>query len=530
MDDKYGIYVENKNVIEQKRKKQEEEARQKAVFRKERFLKYGAAGILYTMFYTFCLYKNTSGITYPFFVAGTLYFYCFCMKKPGITAKRESIFYMAATMLLGISNVLTDNGAVLIMNRLGIFLLMLSFLLMQYYDDFQWSFGHYAASMCQVVWGAVTEIFSPYMDFFSFIKLREKKQDSKVKYIVLGLVIGLPLVALALYLLSSADVMFDYLFTKELWRFLDKLDIWGNFFEIVWKLFLGFEIGYSLFVFLEKRSLSASRQKGGQGEPLIGITATAMLAVVYILFCGVQIVGLFGGVTALPEGCSYAEYAREGFFQLLFVCLMNLVLVLCCLGYFRESRTLKILLTVISLCTYVMTASSAFRMLLYIRSYYLTFLRLFVLWALAVIALFMAGVLKRIYKDDFRLFRYGTIVVTVCYLIFSFSRPDYLIAAYNLSAAQTQAADSGWKGKLLRTGMEKEVDWYYLYRLSADAAPVLYQWEMDGQDEKLTASEKCWYEDNKEGYWRRRKEEAENMGIRGWNVSRYLAERCREHR
>ena len=35
----------------------------------------GAATALYALLYTICLYRNTSGITYPFFVAGTLYYF-----------------------------------------------------------------------------------------------------------------------------------------------------------------------------------------------------------------------------------------------------------------------------------------------------------------------------------------------------------------------------------------------------------------------------------------------------------------------
>ena len=89
----------------------------------------------------------------------------------------------------------------------------------------------------------------------------------------------------------------------------------------------------------------------------------------------------------LPEGYTYSSYARQGFFQLLAVCIINLIIVLVCLGFFRESRVLKGILTVISLCTYIMVASSAYRMILYIQICQLTFLRIIVLWALAVTAL-----------------------------------------------------------------------------------------------------------------------------------------------
>ena len=41
----------------------------------ERFEKLSIGCILYALFYTVCLYKNYAGITHPFFVGGTLYFF-----------------------------------------------------------------------------------------------------------------------------------------------------------------------------------------------------------------------------------------------------------------------------------------------------------------------------------------------------------------------------------------------------------------------------------------------------------------------
>jgi len=133
----------------------------------------------------------------------------------------------------------------------------------------------------------------------------------------------------------------------------------------------------------------------------------------------------------------------------------------------------------------------------------------------------MAGILCRIYKEDFRLFRYGMVTVTVCYLLFSFSRPDYFIAKYNFSVAEAQSAQNG---------PGSEVDWSYLYRLSADAAPVLYQWETGGVDKSPFSSQKSWYEGDRERYWNRRQQEAEAMGIRGWNFSRYMGEQYQKRR
>jgi len=110
-----------------------------------------------------------------------------------------------------------------------------------------------------------------------------------------------------------------------------------------------------------------------------------------------------------------------------------------------------------SMCTFIMIASSAMRMVLYIRTYHLTFLRILVLWSLLVLSALFAGVIANLYQKKFSLFRYSMVVVTVCYLGLSFAHPDYWIAKYNV------AQEGRWI----------PVDKHYLRELSADAAPVL---------------------------------------------------------
>ena len=140
--------------------------------------------------------------------------------------------------------------------------------------------------------------------------------------------------------------------------------------------------------------------------------------------------------------------------------MLNLAAVLFIQSYFKENRVLKALFLAISGCTLIMTASSACRMLLYIRAYQLTFLRVSVLVALAVIALLMAGVIAKIVKPQSPLFRYGIALVGAVYLVFSFSMWDYFIAA--------QSDAHPWEAS-----GEETVDYSYLYTLSTDAAPAI---------------------------------------------------------
>ena len=48
---------------------------------KENFHIFGLATFLYACLYAYCMYRNSSGVTYPFFVAGSLFYICFCFAK-----------------------------------------------------------------------------------------------------------------------------------------------------------------------------------------------------------------------------------------------------------------------------------------------------------------------------------------------------------------------------------------------------------------------------------------------------------------
>ena len=166
---------------------------------------------------------------------------------------------------------------------------------------------------------------------------------------------------------------------------------------------------------------------------------------------------------------------------------------------------LKILLTVISVCTCIMILSAAYRMILYVNEYNLSFLRVLVLWFLAVLMIIFCGVIYSIFSRDFRLFRYITAVVSVCYILFSFSHPDALIAGYNIQNAHSA----------------EDMDLYYMiYFLSDDAAGQIAKIDPGFIDDE-TLSEV-------ESYFRNIEVENEKMSLREWNYSRYEANKAAE--
>lgn len=414
----------------------------------ESFRFFGPATFLFAVLYAFCMYRNGAGITCPFLAAGGLLLLRCSFAKLGISCKKGTVFYEVSILLLAVSTCCTDDARIIFFNKLGILLLVISLLLGQFYDTSRWDLSKYLLSVCQVVFCSLGEAARPVTDLHAYFKNNSSASARRLWYAVVGLVLAVPLFLLMLVLLTSADAVFRSM-TSQLLADISIVSIC----QVLLMIAVVYFAVYMLLSFVCRRTLTEEVCDHRKGEPIIAITITGMLSALYLVFSIVQIWGLFLGKLTLPDGYTYAEYAREGFFQLLAVSLMNLVMVLYMLRFFRESRVLKGLLIVTSLCTYIMIASSAMRMILYIRSYRLTFLRLLVLWGLALLAVLFAGVLIRIVREGFPLFRYCTAAVTVLYLALSFSHPDYVIASVNIAAG--------------------EPDQYYLWQLSADAAPAL---------------------------------------------------------
>ena len=428
---------------------------------KAAFPSFGIGSALYALFYTFCLYRNASGITYPFFVAGTLCYFFFSMRKLGVPYKRNSSFYIVSIVLLGISNCLTVSKPLLTMNKCAIFLLAFILMIHTVYADEAWNFPKYLGALFGTVGTTCACLFRPFGDMTFYFDAQKRQKTGKKSYflpVLAGVGIAVPVLLCMALLLASADTVF-----REM-----LLDMFGsiNFATIIGICFLTvvmFFVSYAVSAALALKNVKEEVYDHRVLEPITAIIVTAALSVLYLAFSAIQILYLFLRKMQLPEGYSYSAYAREGFFQLLAVCVLNLLIVLVCLHLFRESIVLKAILTVISGCTYIMILSSALRMLMYINRYNLTFLRIFVLWALAVILLLMTGVTIFIYRDCFPLFSYSTVVVTVLYIGLSFSHPDYWIAKYDLDPAHLEYLN--------------DYDIFdsksYLCRLSADAAPIL---------------------------------------------------------
>lgn len=501
----------------------------------------GLPSLVYAVVYTVCMFQNRSGITMPVWIAAAVFYARTVMKKLaalqetetktalGVTLKKGSGMYIIVLLLLGLSTCLTDNTCIILFNYAGLFLVLPAFLLHNFCDDTRWDFGKYMSEVITAVLGAVGCMLTPFSDGAAFYRDKKRKKNQTFRAVLAGLACAVPGAVVLGAFLADADAVFASIAV----RLFSGLRIPMNIFRIFLMILFGFFSAYCGMRFLVYRSRHDVYIKQRKFPPAAAMAFTAVIAVMYLIFCAIQVFCLFAGNMRLPEGMTYAAYARSGFFQLLFVCIVNFIMVVLLNKYFERQKGLVFLLLVICGCTFVMNASSAYRMFLYISVYHLTFLRVVVLTSLAALALLTVGAVFVLVSPGFSLFRYSAAVVCIFYLGFSFSHVDYYIAAYNLAQAETDS---------------RNTDWWYLGSMSMDAAPAIAEFYEEAPKEIQSRLDGCalraknllaqkngyysqngeWAEDEMEYGWyflymKKVYEAEQTMGLRNFNVSRYLA-------
>ncbi|MFD3454886.1 DUF4153 domain-containing protein [Streptomyces sp. NPDC058691] len=189
-----------------------------------------------------------------------------------------------------------------------------------------------------------------------------------------------------------------------------------------------------------------------------------VLAVLFAVFNAVQLTVLFGGYQKVlaETGLTYAQYARQGFWQLLIVTLLTIGVIGLALrwaprGTDRDRLLVRSVLGAICVLTLIVVASALRRMELYVGAYGLTRMRISVagieLWlGLLIVLIIAAGVYGARWLP-----RAVVASAAVGFLAFGLAGPDALIAEQQVTRYEN-------------TG---RIDLAYLQDLSADAVPAL---------------------------------------------------------
>ena len=298
------------------------------------------------------------------------------------------------------------------------------------------------------------------------------------KSLIRATLIALPLLLVFGVLLGSADPVFGSLFkvpSIDFGTVVSHLIVAGFFTWVV--------SGWLYDAVLSDRS--SPRLPDGMPVTLGSLDVTIVLGALVALFgafVGVQIGWLFGGEQLVREttGLGYAQYARHGFFELVWVSLLVLPVLLTSrsalraddLAAIRRHRLLSI--PIIALVGGIM-ASALGRMSLYVHYYGLSMDRLFatvfMLWLAVVFAWFAVTVLRGRTHD----FAAGmTITGFLTLACLGMMNPEALVARVNVSRANVAltVADSLTAPSQSTVGSASAaspIDYAYLTSLGGDA-------------------------------------------------------------
>ena len=307
--------------------------------------------------------------------------------------------------------------------------------------------------------------------------------------ILRGVLLALPVLAIFTALLAAADLVFGDLVEEALrWLNIEKLlEYVGR--GVIVALSAIFMLGALVIALLDpgKRTLQ------GEDKPLLksfvgfleSMIVLGAVDLLFGLFVVVQFRYLFGGEANITAaGYTYAEYARNGFGELVWVAFLSMGLIMA-LGYFgkrgetRERSWFNGLSTGLVVMLGVILVSAWQRLLLYEGAYGFTELRTYTHVFIPWLALHLVVFLVLLFRGNLRRFAPLAALGTLGFVVtLNLLNIDAFIVRQNVK----------------RFERTEEIDLDYLQYLTDDAVPGLAEFARvapDDMREELLASLAC---------------------------------------
>ena len=291
----------------------------------------------------------------------------------------------------------------------------------------------------------------------------ESRKSPHFGQALLGLLLALPVLFLVVPLLMQADAAYESMMTG----ILDHLG--GLVFRLVLTVLTAPLLVSLLFSYrkrLEPPCADNRRERLQMAGTPFFIALLSCVSLFYLSYLFSQLAYFFSAFSGmLPEGQGFtsAAYARRGFFELTAIAAVNILLLLLVLLLAKRGPTgrispgVKALSLFIGVFTLLLGATAFSKMVLYIRLYGMTRLRVLTSVFMIGLSVLMVSVLFRLFIGRFPFLRVAVAVSAVLLLSVGFADVDRFVAGYNVQA--------------YRDGNLPEVDVEHLGSLSVSAVP-----------------------------------------------------------
>lgn len=260
-----------------------------------------------------------------------------------------------------------------------------------------------------------------------FIKIdTNKEKNDKVINIIFGTIIGVFISGLILALLTSADAYFDKFLSSIVTNINVDFNLWYVIKGIIYFVIL-FVIGINLF---KNKEIALKESKMSRVNKTVVTTMLFIVNFVFVLFLISEISKLCGNFLKVPKGYIYSSYAREGFFQLLFVTLINFGIILYLIyktNLVKEDKKVKCLVLSLIAFSIFLIFNSYYRMFLYIGRFGFTNLRLQVILFLFMEIILFGFIINKIIRGAKKDGMVFLIIMTITYVINLYVCNDWFI-------------------------------------------------------------------------------------------------------
>ncbi len=309
-----------------------------------------------------------------------------------------------------------------------------------------------------------------------------ERRKTVIGKVLIGLVIAMPILMVVISLLSSADGVFDQVISR-IPDLMSNLSMGEGIIRFVWVCIMCLLLFGYLWGFIDSKKYDWGHKQEKDLvdnpaatdslkvvlDPIITATILVAINIVYVLFVVLQFSYLFGAWEGtLPEGASYAEYARSGFFELMIVTAINFVLLMGTLVFSAKDQGLlqrinNMMLYILVVCSCVMLYSAYTRLVLYEEAYGYTYIRFLVHAFLIFLGILLIVAGLRIHFERIPLAKFYIVLSLLSYVIMNYTSMDTIIAEKNME----------------RYKQSGNMDESYLNSLSTDATPLLIRFSLE---------------------------------------------------
>jgi hypothetical protein len=435
-------------------------------------------------------FRGQIGVSYFIFISAFYAVFFWRFRNFSFSHQRLGYLVIICIWLLSASFFINDNKLFYALNFLAVPLLVFFHLVVVTSPkNLQWSKPVFVTYLFSTLGKAMKYNLA----FSSHLGKGLKQGVSDDKFLIwkkvsIGVLISVPVLIIVLRLLMSADTEFERLVggIPQWFQVVDAESI-TRMIVILFCTFVFFGILQILF----KKHIKVIEQKPtiqlAQMDAVIAITVLVLINAVYVLFTIVQFKYFFSGT--LQGDLTFAEYARKGFFELLFVTLINLSITIFVLTFVNRlekgtNRFTQILLTILVLSSAVMLSSAFLRLGLYEDAYGFTFTRVLVHSFMIFLAIIFMYTLVKIWVEKLSLFHFYFISSLIYYTGISVINLDTIVVKENMVRYETSGKmDVHYLNSMSYTGVLGLIDLYEKDKDVPDLKAVL----QERKTEALTA-------------------------------------------